>query len=118
MYDEDITAETILNFKKNGVNSSQMKHLKRAQDLLSIDLHGLTQLEAQVKLNGVISGPHPHMFKIVHGKGQHNPDSIPVLKVMVYHFLKDEPRVLAFCSAKPNDGGTGATYVLMKKESV
>ncbi|MDG2348771.1 MAG: Smr/MutS family protein [Gammaproteobacteria bacterium] len=118
MYDDDIQAETILDFKKNGVNTTQMKHLKRAQHLLSIDLHGLTQLQAKNKLNYLLSSNHPQMFKIVHGKGQHNPEAIPVLKIMVYHFLKDDPSVLAFCSAKPNDGGAGATYVLTKKEGV
>ncbi len=118
MYDDDIQAETILNFKRDGVNSIQMKHLKRAQHLSSIDLHGLTQAEARAKLTHVFSSQPPHMFKIVHGKGQHNPEAIPVLKIMVYHFLKEEPHVLAFCSAKPNDGGAGATYVLTKKEGI
>ena len=118
MYDDDIQAETILNFKRDGVNSTQLKHLKRAQHLFSIDLHGLTQAEANVKLTDIFTKHPPHMFKIVHGKGQHNPEAIPVLKIMVYHFLKEEPNVLAFCSAKPNDGGAGSTYVLTKKESI
>ncbi|MEE2770103.1 MAG: Smr/MutS family protein [Pseudomonadota bacterium] len=116
MNDENIQAETVLNYKKNGVNSSQIRHLKRAQHLFTIDLHGLTQSEARSKLNNVFSTSHPQMFKIIHGKGQHNPDAIPVLKIMVFEFLKDEPDVLAFCSAKPHDGGAGATYVLTKKE--
>ncbi|MFA5810387.1 MAG: Smr/MutS family protein, partial [Thermoleophilia bacterium] len=26
-------------------------------------------------------------------------------------------QVLAFCSARPNDGGTGAVYVLLKRKT-
>jgi DNA-nicking Smr family endonuclease len=39
-----------------------------------------------------------------------------VLKVKVNAWLRQKDAVLAFCSARPQDGGTGAVYVLLKKE--
>jgi hypothetical protein len=33
----------------------------------------------------------------------------------VNSWLRQMDAVLAFCSARPNDGGTGAVYVLLKK---
>tara|TARA_X000000950_G_C13880816_1_gene646789 strand:- start:15 stop:371 length:357 start_codon:yes stop_codon:yes gene_type:complete len=118
MYDEDIHSETVFNFKKEGINRSQTRLLKRANDFQTIDLHGLTQNEARQILSTIFAQPHKQILKIIHGKGQHNPDAIPVLKIMTYNFLKNEIKVLAFCSAKPNDGGAGVTYVLTKKEDL
>jgi DNA-nicking Smr family endonuclease len=37
-----------------------------------------------------------------------------VLKGMVDKWLRQRDEVLAFCSARPVDGGTGAVYVLLK----
>jgi DNA-nicking Smr family endonuclease len=39
----------------------------------------------------------------------------PVLKGKVNHWLQQRDEVLAFCSARPVDGGTGAVYVLLKR---
>ena len=51
---------------------------------------------------------------IVHGKGFRS-QSKPVIKPLVNHWLKQADEVLAFCSAQPQDGGTGAVYVLLRK---
>ena len=39
----------------------------------------------------------------------------PVLKGLTNSLLRRRKAVLAFTSARPNDGGTGAVYVLLKK---
>jgi DNA-nicking Smr family endonuclease len=38
-----------------------------------------------------------------------------VLKQKVNDWLRQKNEVLAFCSARPNDGGSGAVYVLLKR---
>jgi len=113
---EDISAETRFNVRKSGVTSTQMRHLKQSSHHIELDLHGYTQAEARQRLHQYIEQTHSAYLNIIHGKGYHNPESVPVLKIMVYEYLMNQPKVLAFCSAKSKDGGAGATYVLLKKE--
>lgn len=116
MNEDDIQPETLFNIRKSGVNTSQMRQLRNANRFHIIELHGLTQREAEEILVKTLASPHAQHLKIIHGKGNHSPNGMPTLKTMVYNFLNVEPKVLAFCSAKPNDGGAGATYVLTKKD--
>ena len=54
---------------------------------------------------------------IVHGRGFGSKDNIPVLKNKLASWLTRGAigkKVLAFTSAKPYDGGTGAVYVLLR----
>jgi DNA-nicking Smr family endonuclease len=56
---------------------------------------------------------------IIHGRGLKS-DLGPVLKESVVKWLTTgtlSHLVLAFCSARPCDGGTGALYVLLKKKA-
>jgi DNA-nicking Smr family endonuclease len=55
---------------------------------------------------------------VVHGRGLHSPGA-PVLKHALPGWLAEPPlgqRVLAFASATPPHGGTGATFVLLRRE--
>jgi DNA-nicking Smr family endonuclease len=53
--------------------------------------------------------------RIIHGKGHGSHQKRPVLKQYVNHWLRQRDEVLAFCSARQVDGGTGAVYVLLKR---
>lgn len=85
-----------------------------------IDLHGKTKQEAIDALNHLMqqaADQGPYRWIIVHGKGHRSASETPaVLKNMVYQYLKKQPLVLAFSSAQPIDGGTGALYVLLRKK--
>ena len=50
----------------------------------------------------------------MHGKGLRSGPAGPVLKNSVQHWLSQWDEVLAFVSAQPRDGGSGALYVLLK----
>jgi len=50
----------------------------------------------------------------VHGKGYRSGARGPILKVAVDTWLRRHPDVMAFTSARPIDGGTGAVYVLLR----
>jgi DNA-nicking Smr family endonuclease len=52
--------------------------------------------------------------RIVHGKGWRSGPGGPVLKGLTDHLLRRRADVLAFASARPADGGTGAVLVLLK----
>ncbi len=85
-----------------------------------IDLHGLRVPEAEKAVGdflkeSILKGRRAVL--IVHGRGKSSP-SRPVLKTLVYKWLTRGPWrkwVIAFTSARPCDGGTGATYVLLRQ---
>jgi DNA-nicking Smr family endonuclease len=55
---------------------------------------------------------------VVHGRGLHSKDQVPVLKEALKRWMQTARfarHVLAFTSARPPDGGTGAVYVLLRK---
>ena len=55
---------------------------------------------------------------IVHGRGLHSRDQLPVLKEALRGWLATHRlarHVLAFATARPADGGGGAVYVLLRR---
>ena len=83
----------------------------------TLDLHGLTVEQAREQLIAFMLEckqlGYRHVL-IVHGKGYRSHNKA-VIKPMVNHWLQQADDVLAFCSAQPKDGGTGAVYVLLRK---
>jgi DNA-nicking Smr family endonuclease len=51
--------------------------------------------------------------RVIHGKGRRSGHQGPVLKRKLGRWLQLRDDVLAYCSARPVDGGTGAVYVLL-----
>jgi DNA-nicking Smr family endonuclease len=83
-----------------------------------IDLHGLTVAEAKHALRMFLVTAleqHAHCVRIIHGKGLRSGHRGPVLKSAVSAVLRRSGAVLAFVSARPVDGGTGALYVLLER---
>lgn len=110
-----------LSFSRSGVQPSTLKKLRQGKLAIdnSIDLHGMTIAEASDYLReflGECEVDGSRVILIVHGKGYSSPGAKPVIKPMVNRWLRQLPFVLAFASAKPADGGTGAVYVLLKKQ--
>jgi DNA-nicking Smr family endonuclease len=52
--------------------------------------------------------------RIIHGKGLRSKNREPVLKFKVANWLMQRDEILAFCQARPSDGGGGAVAVLLK----
>ncbi len=55
--------------------------------------------------------------KIIHGKGLRSGPAGPRLKSATARVLSRHPNVLAFASAPPTGGGTGAVYVLLSQRA-
>jgi DNA-nicking Smr family endonuclease len=109
-----------LYFKRDGVQSRLFQKLKRGQIRVEkeLDLHGMTSKEAKQEISQFLAyskTANIRCIRIIHGKGRGSREGVPVLKGKVNHWLQQRDDVLAFCSARQVDGGTGAVYVLLKK---
>ena len=117
--DEIETGEELL-FARPGVQPNVMRKLRRGQLSIEaeLDLHRMTSDEARQAIAGFL----PQMrqdgkrcVRIIHGKGHGSYNKMPVLKSKLNYWLRQRDEVLAFCSARPVDGGTGALYILLKR---
>jgi DNA-nicking Smr family endonuclease len=54
---------------------------------------------------------------ILPGKGDRNIEDPALLKSHLIHWLPQLPDVLAYHTAQPKDGGTGAFYVLLRNQN-
>lgn len=86
-----------------------------------LDLHGMNRDQAREEVDRFILESHTEGRRcvlIVHGRGLRSRDNIPVLKIALEAWLQRgriARRVLAFCTARPTDGGAGAVYVLLRR---
>jgi DNA-nicking Smr family endonuclease len=108
-----------LSFQRAGVRTQVVRHLRRGLIPIEgeLDLHGLDQTAARYHLADFLTysrNAGRRCVRIVHGKGYRSGARGPVLKTAVDLWLRRHPDVLAFTSARPIDGGTGALYVLLR----
>ena len=110
----------ILSFSRSGLQHNVLKKLRQGKNPIehALDLHGLTVEQARRELLeflGECEAAGVRYAIIVHGKGYRSKDK-PVIKPMVNRWLRAADNVLAFHSAQPADGGTGAVYILLKNK--
>ncbi len=116
----DIDSGDELRFHGPTVSPRVFRRLQRGRFAVQdeVDLHGLNVREAQDYLREFICAARLRglrCVRVVHGKGKRSGHKGPVLKNKVDAWLRKWSEVLAFCSARPTDGGTGAVYVLLRK---
>lgn len=114
-----VAPEAILAFRQNGVQPRQFDQLKAGKLpwQAAVDLHGCTLDQAREAVLNLLDNCQKeqlHIAKIVHGKSLINGQA--VLKSAVNGWLKQLPQVLAFSSASPRDGGTGAVLLILKRD--
>lgn len=119
-YQEIVSAEAILSYSKEGFPRHRLNQLKTGQIpwQARLDLHGHKPETACESLCHFIDEQYHHAHRcllIIHGKGGLRGEA-PILKNHVNHWLQQLPHILAFHSALPRDGGTGALYVLLKRQ--
>ncbi len=107
-------------YTRPGLQHSIIRKLRRGQYAIEaqLDLHGATVVQAREAVNVFLKNARDQdkrVVRIIHGKGKSSEGKLPVLKGKVNSWLRQKGEVLAFCSARPNDGGTGAVYVLLKR---
>jgi DNA-nicking Smr family endonuclease len=109
-----------LAFRRPAVREEVLRKLKRGQFAVEaeIDLHGLGRHAAHEALREFLNDSVRRglrCVRVIHGKGLRSGPGGPVLKHVVDHWLRKIENVIAFASARPVDGGTGAVYVLLGK---
>ncbi len=95
-----------------------INYLKQLKAQAVVDLHGLTRAEAWDRLQGFVTECARRKLKkimIIHGKGQHSHGSDPVLGPMVKLFIEQDSRLGTSGHPDRNNGGSGATWVLLKQ---
>ena len=106
-----------------GFSRKLMQRLKKGQFPIQdyVDLHGLTKQEAEIRIRDFLLQSQRLGLRcvlVVHGRGLNSENHIPVLKERLPAWLSRGPvkkLVLAFSTARPYDGGTGAIYVLLRR---
>jgi len=114
--------DVILRFDRPGIQKTTLKNLRQGKFPVeaSLDLHGFTAEQSRnafIEFMDYCNNSQSKVVCIVHGKGFGSSEKKPVIKPLINKWLKESENVLAFCSAQPKDGGTGAVYVLLKRAS-
>ena len=114
-----LETDASLSWRRSGIDSEVVRRLRRGEWVVraQIDLHGLRVDEARSALAAFLAQAlrdEIRCLRIIHGKGLGSVNREPVLKDKVPRWLVQRDEVLAFCQARPNDGGSGATIVLLR----
>jgi len=108
-----------LSFRRPGIGPDVLRKLRRGEWTIQdhLDLHGLRvdgarELLGQFLREALKRGLR--CVRIVHGKGLGSKDRQPVLKGKARVWLAQRDEVIAFCQARPAEGGSGALVVLLR----
>ena len=109
-----------LSFLHDGYPPKLLKQLKRGHFSVQddLDLHHMNAAAAQASIVDFLAGARAgglRCVRIVHGKGLRSRSGGPVLKALTDRMLRRRDEVIAFASARPALGGTGAVVVLLKR---
>lgn len=86
-----------------------------------LDLHGLNAVQAREATYGFLRNQYylgRRCVLLIPGRGRNSPGGRALIREELPTWMTREPLrrvVLAFCTALPKHGGTGALYVLMRK---
>ncbi|WP_341678229.1 Smr/MutS family protein [Niveibacterium sp. SC-1] len=106
-------------FLRVGIPRRVLTDLRRGRWVVQaeLDLHGLTRDEARSELGQFLAqrlARGERCVRVIHGKGLGSPGRIGVLRQLSRNWLAQREEILAFCQAKPHDGGDGAVLVLLR----
>lgn len=114
-----LETDEALSYRRHGIGPDVVRRLRRGEWAVKaqIDLHGLRVDEAREALAAFLNRAlreERRCVRVIHGKGLGSAGREPVLKAKVPRWLVQRQEVLAFCQARPNDGGAGALIVLLR----
>jgi DNA-nicking Smr family endonuclease len=114
-----LDTDSNLSFRRDHISPQVVRKLRKGHWSVKaqLDLHGFRTDEARdclVQFLNTCQKNDWRCVRVIHGKGLGSPDREPVLKGKVLRWLVQRDEILAFCQARPNDGGSGALIVLLK----
>ena len=115
-----IAPDDIASFKREGVQGAVFKRLRLGQYSIKmeLDVHAYRLSQARDALLNYLLAAQAHgerCVMLIHGKGHNSKPVAGLLKSAVCHWLSQLDMVLAYHSAKTEQGGTGALYVMLTK---
>ncbi len=115
-----VKPDDFLSFQQPGIQDGVFKNLRLGKYDIEqrISLKGLTVKESAARLYTTLCRCHEKGVRAVliqHGRGEHSQPFPALKKSYVNHWLSELEEVIAYHTAQPLHGGTGATYVLLKK---
>lgn len=104
---------------RTGLAQNVLRDLRRGRWVVQdeVDLHGLNRDEARQLLAtflAVCLHRGQRCVRVVHGKGLGSPQKLSILRQLVRGWLAQREETLAYCQARPHDGGEGALLVLLR----
>jgi DNA-nicking Smr family endonuclease len=108
-----------LGFARPGVSRQALRRLRRGHWAVQgeLDLHGLTVSAAREALALFLHRclrDRWRCVRIIHGRGLRSKNGEAILKSKTAAWLTQREEVLAYCQARPADGGAGALVVLLR----
>jgi DNA-nicking Smr family endonuclease len=108
-----------LSWQRPPLGADVVRKLRRGHWVLQdeLDLHGARSDEARELVGDFLRDALRRglrCVRVIHGKGLGSKDRQPVLKGKVRKWLMQRDEVIAFCSARAADGGSGAVVVLLR----
>ncbi|MCG5073083.1 Smr/MutS family protein [Paraburkholderia tagetis] len=118
-----LDTDDTLYYHRPGVSDEVVKKLRRGAWIVQaqLDLHGMRREEAREALQAFIREAGKRglrCVRVIHGKGLGSVGKEPVLKGKVRAWLVQKEEVIAFCQARPHDGGAGAVLVLLQPHTL
>lgn len=115
---DQVGAQTYLFYSKSPLRPKFKRQLMQGkiQPQAHLDLHDHTLDDAETALSQFIEQAlmrHQRYLRIIHGKSRGA--DVPPIKNHVNRWLTVHPKVVAFCSCPPNQGGRGAVNVILSK---
>lgn len=111
-----------LSFAREGVQHGVFKRLRLGQYPLeaSLNLHHHSLRQARVALFEFVQDCHRSGVRsglIIHGQGKHSKPHPALIKSYVNKWLRELQPVMAFHSAQRHHGGSGAVYIMLRKNA-
>jgi len=107
--------------KADSVSAKDVKKLAQMNIQHELDLHGLTQTQAEQAMQQFISQSLHHSKRylcIIHGQGRHSKEGKSVLKDLTYRWLEHGSFSSHILIAIPSkQSGGGACNILLRKQS-
>ena len=94
-------------FAQNGVGEKKARQLRKKKPQDSIDLHGLTIVEAHAELDAFLAHAYSQglqVVEIIHGKGEHSVGGRGVLRNKTRQWLSHCRLILAYNERSNNAG--------------
>ncbi|KFF49185.1 DNA mismatch repair protein MutS [Gammaproteobacteria bacterium MFB021] len=115
-----VGAHDPIEYRRDGIQIGVLERLRHGGYAAEARLHLMRMpvLECRRALFGFLKDAYTHDLRsvlIVHGRSSEDNGRANVVRSYLHHWLQQFEEVQAFASAPPQQGGLGATFVMLRK---